>query len=1209
MSDARNVRFLENLTYLYGSVAVANNGSASSKDRTLITEIAAAWPLSMSPQHREVVVSKTLHRVTTDCAIYGSVLYGTPRFVESCVALSGFIGPSARDACIRDSLSIAAAHGQLSAAQGALVRALARAWQADVVIPHSGAVSVSRSLVQGERKIDVGAPVTATAFGAHTSALPLPQAWWWEHLRDLNDATVQKGAEVTPNSRTGQHVQLWNEMNKWVAQISAVALSADAMRWVNNPNQFQIGKLSYTYWARLAPEDGDDLAGGLHIGLQLSKRLKWVDECRPGLTQLASQPVLTLWASTNDRVLARLATEPHIRAQYGEVQLDLLYSHPELWARGGALVRGPGRKGQLLQPALEYLAARERGDQSAQDPGRVSLFSPLVTLDQVMADPSGVSRLVADYIRLLAEPVRNARALVLTSPFGTESASALRQEQSGASSLGPTIPQALLSLAERVQEDGVATVSARELLQWFGAQRRGAQVIARVREALAAVELEPELFEAADIDDVLTFWSDGSAARNLAPDEIDGEEDDSGYSAESCESVGEEVVASELLSVVKGKSTFTLGYNQPCWISENVVGTLGDDTLAALIAGSVDAFTWHEDDDILHAYGITVPATDLQLPDGTIVPVTLKHQPHTLDRAKLAFKASSRGDFVHVSQSTEKAYGWEGWKRYSLTLEDGVFDLARVRVEWDDGLVSGYTYEADDDEIEFDEDDRYSTTSKGVDTSFFFNDGSTLIRLDFDDLAGELEDEGIDVSDVDAVRAFLLTKGERPAPSTSIINSVAFSPDGRSILIASDDGTLRVYRVDDGACRLRIDGGREQQNCAQYSSDGSFMLSGSWQGALQAWDPDTGSLLWEQIDERPITSLVIADKHFALSGAADGSIWLRRIEADRLDHTLDFEPADNVGGSVNALAACEGGLILASASSKGIVRIWSNEDGAHWHEIDLAEDEAVSLAITADGETVAIGTASGQISLWKVETGEKLLTLDGSRGRVRSMALHPNGRILATASDGQLLHLWGVPGGDLLRTIGDKIECVTAVSFSPDGKQLATGSYDGTLQLWTTDAAREVWSIRDGATTEVEDAVNADVSLILRSLDRVEVDDDYAGDDNEDEASPVTADMIREVNRGDGGTPSTGNDEPVRAASLIEGRTFLFAGEFMRFTRGEAEDLVRGCGGKVFSGVGGKLDYLVAGRGAERQRSRARATGSVKALTEDEFLSMVDANS
>jgi len=74
--------------------------------------------------------------------------------------------------------------------------------------------------------------------------------------------------------------------------------------------------------------------------------------------------------------------------------------------------------------------------------------------------------------------------------------------------------------------------------------------------------------------------------------------------------------------------------------------------------------------------------------------------------------------------------------------------------------------------------------------------------------------------------------------------------------------------------------------------------------------------------------------------------------------------------------------------------------------------------------------------------------------------------------------------------------------------------------------------------------------------------------------------------------------------SKIQDQTFLFTGKLTEFTRDEAEALVEANGGKVLSGVSAKLNYLVIGEDAGSKLAKAEALGTVKIITEKEFLKM-----
>ncbi len=83
-------------------------------------------------------------------------------------------------------------------------------------------------------------------------------------------------------------------------------------------------------------------------------------------------------------------------------------------------------------------------------------------------------------------------------------------------------------------------------------------------------------------------------------------------------------------------------------------------------------------------------------------------------------------------------------------------------------------------------------------------------------------------------------------------------------------------------------------------------------------------------------------------------------------------------------------------------------------------------------------------------------------------------------------------------------------------------------------------------------------------------------------------------------------EESKPTSDILVGKTFLFTGALTQFTREEAQKLVEQNGGKNISGVSKNLNYLIAGEKAGSKLKKAEALGTVKILTEDKFLEMIN---
>jgi DNA ligase (NAD+) len=81
--------------------------------------------------------------------------------------------------------------------------------------------------------------------------------------------------------------------------------------------------------------------------------------------------------------------------------------------------------------------------------------------------------------------------------------------------------------------------------------------------------------------------------------------------------------------------------------------------------------------------------------------------------------------------------------------------------------------------------------------------------------------------------------------------------------------------------------------------------------------------------------------------------------------------------------------------------------------------------------------------------------------------------------------------------------------------------------------------------------------------------------------------------------------EPRRAVEgPLAGKVFVFTGELVRRTRGEAAQLVKGLGAEVGSAVTKKTDFVVAGQAAGSKLDKAKGLG-VQVINEEQFEEMI----
>jgi hypothetical protein len=201
----------------------------------------------------------------------------------------------------------------------------------------------------------------------------------------------------------------------------------------------------------------------------------------------------------------------------------------------------------------------------------------------------------------------------------------------------------------------------------------------------------------------------------------------------------------------------------------------------------------------------------------------------------------------------------------------------------------------------------------------------------------------------------------------------------------------------------------------------------------------------------------------ALVVAPDGS-WL--ASADTRGEVRVWDPVTGAGRhiltghtrAVSGLVVAPGGSWLASAGEGGEVRIWDPVTGAD-RRILTGHTRAVSALVVAPGGSwLASAGEGGEVRIWDPVTGTARHTLTGHTGGVRTLVVAPDGSWLASADDGGEVRIWDPVTGTARRTLTGHTDWVRALVVAPDGSWLASAGEGGRVRIWdpVTGTARHI---------------------------------------------------------------------------------------------------------------------------------------------------------
>jgi len=308
---------------------------------------------------------------------------------------------------------------------------------------------------------------------------------------------------------------------------------------------------------------------------------------------------------------------------------------------------------------------------------------------------------------------------------------------------------------------------------------------------------------------------------------------------------------------------------------------------------------------------------------------------------------------------------------------------------------------------------------------------------------------------------------------TGIVNTVAFSSDGKWFATGSDDHTVIIW----DAARLEkatvLHGHSGPVGCVSFSSFGHLLASTSGEPAVTIlWDTDS----WQKVRELP--EGYVYGNHIFLENNRRlvdhyGQMWnlqtgekLNDINEDWLGSWVEISP---------------NGKLWAAVDSTGKVKLVDLEQHKLLGSRSVHHDHGRSVAFSPDGRWLA--TAAERVVLWDATKFEKIVPLE-YESIVWSVTFSPDGKwLVSTHGDGAIL-VWDVAERELVANLREHSGGVRGVALSNDGKQLASASEDKSVILWDT-ASNHKRSVLAGHRTRVAAVAFSSDGRWLASTDQV----------------------------------------------------------------------------------------------------------------------------
>ena len=250
------------------------------------------------------------------------------------------------------------------------------------------------------------------------------------------------------------------------------------------------------------------------------------------------------------------------------------------------------------------------------------------------------------------------------------------------------------------------------------------------------------------------------------------------------------------------------------------------------------------------------------------------------------------------------------------------------------------------------------------------------------------------------------------------VNSIDWSPDGSTLMTASDDGTIRLWNASTGAEIKVLDEHLATVNDAQWSPDGLYIASVSSDAIVRLWDATTGEKL----------------------------------------HTLEGHIGD-----VTVVAWSPDSRLFATGGVDEIVRLWDATTGDLIRIFNNPSGEIFGIAWSSDAQRIAASTWQQITTVWDVETGGELLHFSAQYSQL--VWSPDNTELIFGFFAERTIH--GLHAYDIRQLnpmlIGHTQNQVFEATWSPYGTRILTYGMDETARIWDAETGIELLRIQHPA--------------------------------------------------------------------------------------------------------------------------------------------------
>ena len=296
----------------------------------------------------------------------------------------------------------------------------------------------------------------------------------------------------------------------------------------------------------------------------------------------------------------------------------------------------------------------------------------------------------------------------------------------------------------------------------------------------------------------------------------------------------------------------------------------------------------------------------------------------------------------------------------------------------------------------------------------------------------------------------------------SVVKALAFSPDGKYLLVGYDASGIQVWDLQSGkpVATLKQDGG---VNSISFSPDGHYLASANNDSTIKIWSVQN----WKEFRTLPKEKSPVKTISFSPDGKILASGGYQTIKIWSLKTYKEIRSLNGHSTYISSLSFSSDGKYLASGSEDFKIKVWDLKTKEEIRCLDSHTDWVNSICFSPDSKYIASGSSDKTIRLWDIQSRKTNVPLFRHNGAVKCVVFSPNGLYLASGGLDRKIKLWDLHGEKTIRTLTQNTN-LNCLVFSSDGRYIASGNDDGSVIIWETATGKQLLTILGGFTNSAD---------------------------------------------------------------------------------------------------------------------------------------------